>query len=204
MKAVFQERPALPKYSVVWDPDIVLAYIKGLGVNRRLSILQLSRKLVILMLLQSGQRGQTLHMLDVRNMVLTFSKVTFGIGEPLKTSGPGQHLSEVRFGAYAPHRSLCVVTALKVYLKRTLDVRGTVQKLFLATRPPVRAASRATLRRWAKEVLVAAGIDMKIFAPSSTRAASVSKASLRLSTATIIRTVGWSSDSVFGKFYKNP
>ena len=83
MKAVFNLKPALPRYNITWDPQIVLNYIVGLGPNNRLTILQLSRKLVMLMLLLPGQRGQTLHQLDVRNMFLTPSKVIFTLGDLL-------------------------------------------------------------------------------------------------------------------------
>ena len=49
-----------------------------------------------------------------------------------------------------------------------------------------------------------AGIDTA-FAPHSTRAAATSKAkSHGIPLNTIIRTAGWSSMSVFGKFYDKP
>ena len=80
MKAVFNLKPALPRYNVTWDPGVVLNYIRGSGPNKRLTIIQLSRKLVMLMLLQSGQRGQTLNLLDVRNMFFYISKSYFYCG----------------------------------------------------------------------------------------------------------------------------
>ena len=117
MKAVFNEKPVFPRCDLTWDPQLVLTYLVGLGSNQRLSILELSRKLVMLMLLLSGQRGQTLHLLDTRNMFFTPSKVTFTLGDPLKTSGPKRHLSQLTFKAYAPDKRLCVHTALVSYLK---------------------------------------------------------------------------------------
>lgn len=84
----------------------------------------------MLMLLQSGQRGQTLHLLDVRNMFFTPSQVTFTLGDPLKTSGPMNHLSQIAFKAYAPDRTLCVHTALVSYLERTLVARGKETSMF--------------------------------------------------------------------------
>lgn len=41
----------------------------------------------MLMLLVSGQRGQTLHVLDIRNMILSDSSVSFSIGDFLKNFG---------------------------------------------------------------------------------------------------------------------
>lgn len=53
--------------------------------------------------------------------------------------------------------------------------------------------------------MCAAGIDINIFKPHSTRAASSSAAfARRLPMATILKTVGWKSDSVFRKFYNKP
>ena len=88
MKAVFQERPSFPRYYTTWDPDIVLTHIRSLGPNEGLSLIQLSKKLVMLMLLVSGQRGQSLHLLDTINMTVTSSEVSFCIGDLLKTSRP--------------------------------------------------------------------------------------------------------------------
>ena len=55
------------------------------------------------MLLLSGQRGQTLHLLDIRNLSLSESQAVFGIGD-LKNSRPGAHPSVLVFEAY-PHDS---------------------------------------------------------------------------------------------------
>ena len=202
MKAVFHYKPALPRYNSTWDPEVVLNYIKRMGKNNEMSIINLSRKLSVLMLLQSGQRGQTIMAFDIRNMDLQKSIVTFKIGELLKTSRPNHHLGEVRFKAYAPDRRLCVVTALKTYLKRTLDNRGAVQQLFLTTKPPHKGISRDTLRRWPLQIMGNAGINMDIFKAYSVRHASTSKAASKLPLATIIQTVGWTSKSVFGKYYQ--
>ena len=35
MKAVFHLKPALPRYNITWDPQVVLKYIVGLGPNKR-------------------------------------------------------------------------------------------------------------------------------------------------------------------------
>ena len=204
MRAVFQERPALPRYGALWDPDIVLAYLKNLGPNKGLTILLLAGKLLLLMLLLSGQRMQTLHVLNIQDMVVTSDCVIFQIRSLLKTSRPNHHLAELRFGAYTLDSSLCVVEAMNTYLERTSLDRGSVNSLFLTTRAPFKAASRDTLRNWAKKIMASAGIDMKKFGPGSTRGASSSKAGLRLTSDEIVASVGWSATSTFGRFYKRP
>ena len=204
LKSVFQQRPALPRYNSTWDPNIVLDYLKTLGPNRLLTVLQLSRKLAFLMLLLSGHRCQLLHLLDTRNMDLTTSTAKFKIGDLLKTTRPGHHMSEVSFRAYAPDRRLCILTALTAYLRRTLESRGAVTQLFITSKPPYRAASRDSLRRWIRQLMVAAGIDINMFAPHSIRSAVTSKAATTLPLMTILNTIGWSSSSTFTRYYNKP
>lgn len=204
MKAVFNEKPVFPRYNLTWDPQLVLTHLAGLGPNKHLSLLQLSRKLVMLMLLQSGQRGQTLHLFDTRNMFFTPSRVTFTLGDPLKTSGPNSHISQITFKAYAPDRRLCVHTALVSYLQRTLDTRGKVTSLFLTTTVPRKAASRDTLRRWTRDLMGSAGVDLSIFSPHSTRSASSSTAAKYLPLSTIVKAIGWSKSSTFTTYYHKP
>ena len=204
MKSVFQSRPALPRNQTRWDPDIVLKFIEKLGPNEEIPTLMLSKKLTMLLLLQSGQRGQTIHLLDIRNMSLTDTRASFRIRDLLKTSRPGHHLSEVSFDAFIPNSRLCVVTTLRDYLARTQEVRGNTTSLLLTSRTPVRPASRDTIRRWTRDIMKYSGIDVSIFAPHSTRGASCGKAKLVLPIDTIIDTIGWSKDSVFRKFYDKP
>ena len=67
----------------------------------------------MLCLVLSGQCGQTAHLLDIRYITLTFSRVAFAIGDLAKTSRPGSHLDEVSYLSYAPDCRLCIVTVLK-------------------------------------------------------------------------------------------
>ena len=156
----------------------------------------------MLMAILSGVRGQVLHLLDVQNMTIEADYVSFRISEPTKTSRPGRHMQELKFMAYPHMRSLCVVFYLKMYLKRTLNVRWTVKKLFLTYGRVGRAASRDTIRRWIRDVMEAAGIDLNIFNPHSTRSASTSAARSGVSLRTILRTAGWFSASSYQRHYK--
>jgi hypothetical protein len=190
MKSVFQEKPALPRYQTTWDPDIVLSFIKSLGPNRKLDIAMLAKKVTMLLLLLSGQRCQTIHLLDTRNMTLTKSKLEFRIGDLLKTSRPKHHLSQISFKAYAPDRRLCIVTAVKQYLERTAATRNGVTRLLLTTKKPIKEVSCDTVRRWTKNVMEAAGLDMTIFAAHSNRAATTSTAAKRLPLKTLTLLAG--------------
>ena len=202
MKSVFNQRPTLPKTAVTWEVDKVLAYLKSLSPVRFISVKLLTWKLTMLLLLLAGQRGQSIALLDVRNMTLTYSKATFRIGDLVKQTRPGKHVKELAYKAYAPDRRLCILTVLKEYLKRTLIVRGSTKALLLTYGKPVHAASRGSISRWTKMVLSEAGIDMTMFTPHSTR--STSKAATKLKLSTILATAGWSRESTFRKYYQKP
>ena len=201
MRAAFNVRPSLPKTLVTWDVNVVLCYLRTLSPGCSIPMIDLTKKLVLLLLLLSGQRGQTITLLDTRNMTLTKSSVTFRVGDPIKTTRPNRHIEELRFRAYAPDRRLCIVTALSHYLKRTAAIRPSTV-LILTTKYPFQPASRDTIRRWTKDLLTSAGIDMSIFSPHSTRAAATSKAACHVPLQTILKTAGWANPSTFVKYYQ--
>ena len=202
MKAAFNVKPVLPKTIITWDVDKVLLYLRSLSPVRSLSLYNLSRKLVTLLLLLSGQRGQTMTVLDIRNISISKSKVSLRIGELLKTSRPNFHQQELSFVGYAPDRRLCIIKVLNEYIDRTEPLRGSVTRLFITTRPPYVAVSRDTIARWTKQTLSDAGVDMTIFTPHSTRSASTSKAASNIPLDTIMKTAGWTQESTFSKYYK--
>ena len=63
LKGVFQEKPTLPRYSVTWDPAILLSYLKTLSPVKDLTLKMLTLKTVALLGLLSPQRCQTLYFL---------------------------------------------------------------------------------------------------------------------------------------------
>ena len=205
LKGIYNQKPALPRNSVTWDISILLNFLRKLSPAKMLDLKQLSLKLLMLCLVLSGQRGQTMHLLDLRNMSLTSSRVSFVIGDLAKTSKPGNHVEELSYLAYAPDRRLCALTVLSCYLERTRNIRGSETRLFLTLRQPHTAASRDILRRWEKSALAEAGINMGIFKPHSVRSTSTSfAAQTRLSLDTILRTAGWFHETTFSKYYHMP
>ena len=55
LKGVFQEKPTLPRYSVTWDPAILLSYLKTLSPVKELTLKMLTYKTVGLLGLLSAQ-----------------------------------------------------------------------------------------------------------------------------------------------------
>ena len=206
LKGIFNLRPALPKTSVTWDPAIVLNFLKKWHPAKNLDLLQLSMKVVMLCLLITGQRGQTVWKMDLRNMAWPNKNdkekiVTCSFGDPLKTTDKKNHQKQLSFEAYPHDKALCVVHYLQRYVKRTENLRGEENRLFITSRQPHNKVARSTIAQWTKKVLAKSGIDTATFTPHSTRAASTSKAANRVCLKTIMKTAGWRRSSTFGKFY---
>ena len=142
----------------------------------KLSLKELTLKLVVLILLVSGQRGQTVHSLSFDHMVSVNNCYTFQIVDHLKQSRPGVKNPLVELRPFKD-KTLCAVTTLKEYLTRTQSIRGSESQLFISYNRPFRRVSRETISRWFKVVLTDFGIDTSRFKPHSTRAASTSTAS---------------------------
>ena len=202
IKGVFASRPVIPKTNVIWDPQIVLKYLKRLSPCKKLNLSVLTWKLAVLTALLTGQRAQSLHMIDIRNISISNSKVKIRFGDLLKQSRPGFQLNEITIKAYAPDKRLCLIVLLNEYLNRVKNLRGENFRLFLTTQPPYKAASQQTIARWIKQTLAKAGLDVSIFSPHSTRSAATTKAnSANIPLLTILKTAGWSCESTFAKYY---
>ena len=204
-RGVFLQRPSLPKCGVTWDVSIVLNTLRSMAPSVDLSLLDLSRKLVTLLAILTGQRAQTLHVLNIHNITVSDSWIKLRTGELLKQSRPGYHLPELSLASYPDEPNICVVTLLRLYLNRTHELRGSAGQLFISSQAPHRPVTRSTISRWIKDILRKAGIDLSIFTPHSTRAASTSAALAKnVPLHTILRTAGWSSDCSFRKYYNKP
>ncbi len=66
LKGVLQSKPPRSKPSEIWDPRIVLDFIKTMPQDSELSLLDLGCKAVTLTALVSGQRVQTIAALTIR------------------------------------------------------------------------------------------------------------------------------------------
>ena len=103
---------------------MVLSYLATLHPVESLTLKELMLKLVMLLLLVSGLRGQTSHLLDINHMFVSDDKYTFAIPNHLKQSQPGVPNPRVVLESFEQSSS-CVVTTLKAYLVRTKALRVT-------------------------------------------------------------------------------
>ena len=135
-------------------------YLRSCRLLKR-SLKELTLKLVSLTWLLSSQRSQSIQMIAIRNITLTnhVFKVCF---RDVKTTRPGFQQEGLK--AYAPDRSLCVVTLAMMYLERTKLLRGESQIwLFISYQKLYANVSRDTIRMWVIIVMRRAGLNTLIF-----------------------------------------
>ena len=124
MRGIFALRPALPKHDYTWDVSTVLEFLKKWSPPKALDLLSLSSKLAMLLLLLTGQRGQSIHSLHVDDLECSGSELIVRFSELLKHSRPGSHVHEIVIPGYA-EPGLCVVTTFLEYIKRPKALRST-------------------------------------------------------------------------------
>jgi len=205
LKGVFEQKPALPRYSAIWDVNIVLQYLKQYPSYDKISLKEITLKLTALLAILTGQRCQTLHLLDITNMQLLDDKCLFYIAQPVKQSTPNRHLKPIELLTYEDEQ-LCVIMCIKTYLTMTKHLRKpNVSSLLISFNKPHNAVNKDTISRWVKTVLKGAGINIKAYGAHSTRAAATSAAKVKgLSISRIMNSAGWSNDKTFAKFYNLP
>lgn len=202
MKGVFEQRPALPRYSSTWNVNVIFDYIRKQPSVHLLSLRDLTRRLAFLLCLLSGQRCQTISVLSIDNMSIDDSKATFVITEKLKHTRAGTHQKPLKFLAYPTDRNLCAVTHLKAYLDKTSALRKDEKQLFISIIRPYKAVSRETISQWIKSFMTAAGIDTSVYKSHTTRAASTSfLATRQCDVNDIMGAVGWTKEETFQRFY---
>jgi integrase len=202
-KGVSRLRPPTSKYNTTWDASIVLKFLSGWDNNDKLSLKDITLKLVSLLALCSAQRVQTLSSLLLSGVIFNRNSVIINISKQLKTTKPGQGL-QMNFSKYKDIK-LCLFSCLKEYVNRTADIRNG-ENLIIITKAPYGPACSQTISNWLKKVLDFAGIDINQFSSHSYRHSSTSKAlSLGVSLDSIFKSAGWSENSkVFAKFYNKP
>ena len=96
---------------------VVLNYLDSLGPASRLDLKTLTKNLTTLPGLLTGQRCQTLTMLDTKPMQETPEKYIFTIAVKLKTTNLGKDLEPINIEAYNTNVNLCVVSHLRTTWK---------------------------------------------------------------------------------------
>ena len=79
MKGIFELRPSFPRYKSIWDVNIVFNHLRNQPIVHELTLKDLTIQVTFLLLLLSGQRCQTIHLLNLDNMNLSIDKCEFVI-----------------------------------------------------------------------------------------------------------------------------
>lgn len=205
MKGIYNLRPPQTRYTKMWDMNKVLGYLKNLGQNKDLTIKQISLKTAMLLAILAGRRLHTLHQLDKTHMDIcdVSRKVVCQIPGLIKTSKPSKPNKPIVYRAYTKDLLLCPVACIKEYMKvRATLVGNSTTEFFISHGKPHHPISKDTLARWVKDVMREAGIDVSVFKPHSTRAASTSKAyALGVPLSDILKQGQWSNAKTFFTFY---
>ena len=195
LKGAKSVRPARPRYSVTWNPNIVTSYLKSCD---NVTLKEITHNLVMLIALVTGQRAQTLHALKINDMTIEEELISFTLSSSLKIRGPGEVIELVPF----TDEKLCIVTLLHKYLFKTKDIRQGCDELFISINRPHGPVTVDTIRRWVLKVLKASGVNTSLFKAHSTRSASASAAfRKKVSLKSILKAGLWRSANVFTKFY---
>ncbi|XP_011883675.1 PREDICTED: uncharacterized protein LOC105570834 [Vollenhovia emeryi] len=166
-KGVGVLKPPRPKYDYVWDPTPVLAKLASFYPHDTLPLKVLSKKLVLLLALGTGQRVQTLASFRI-SQILFNDKLIIRIPDRLKTSAPGRSQPLFCFSPFAGNENLCIFSLMKTYIEVTKDLRSSSgDKLFVSCTKPYRAVGPQTISRWIRSGLEECGVRTDLFTAHS-------------------------------------
>ena len=178
LSGCYNLNPPRPRYDFSWDPAVVFAALTSWGDNESLSLMDLSRKSVILLALASFLRVSEIANIAFHSLNFFDTGLSFSLFKPRKAqrSGPLQTISLSKF----MNQTICPVQTISSYVNKTQLLRSHQTEkdhLFIGVTTPHRAVSSSTLSRWIKSVLSSAGVDTTVFSGHSTRSAAASSAS---------------------------
>lgn len=205
-KGVAVLKPPRPRYDYVWDPAPVIAKLALIYPYDSIGMSVITRKLVLLLALGTGQRAQTLASLRTSQIFLD-EKLTILVPDRIKTSAPGRSQPYFCCSRFEGHENLCIVRLMEHYMNRTRDLRQPIcDSLLIALNKPHKGVTSQTISRWIKQELDECGVDTSRFTAHSTRHASTSRAAAKgISLDLIKRAAGWTGESrVFARFYNRP
>lgn len=205
LKGCYNENPPRPKYTMMWDPEVVLEFMRKSTATEELNLSTLSRKLATLLALSTLMRTAELAAIDRNSVVISTSGASFSLGKPRKTQSSGQ-LKTFNLTTF-PDKRVCPVHCLGYYILVTDFLRSESNRhsLFIGLVTPHKSVTGNTIGRWIKGYLSSAGVDTSVFSAHSTRGAAASKAAESgESVNSILRAGGWSRQSTFARFYRRP
>lgn len=206
-KGLCNLKPPQAKYETTWDPQLVLDYLEGYFPLEKLTLKDLTLKLVTLIALTTAHRVQTISKISLDNIKRYDDRIEIKITERVKTTSRTNILPLLVLPFCKENEKICVATTLLRYIKVTKNLRGHNEKrLFITHLKPHRPPHKETLSKWIKSILELSGVDTNIFSAHSTRHAATSAASRSgVNIESIRKAAGWSKGSnTFNKHYNRP
>ena len=203
-KYFYQARPLRPRYSTFWPVSKLLNFLKSWHPMESLSLKNLSLRTIALLALTSSDRGQTLHLASLDNMVIEENSLKFVVKDRVKTTR--KVLRPTVIDCVSSNiEELDVSSYVKYYLDSTKDIRiVNNRKLFISWKTK-KNVTKSTLARWLTIVLKAAGIDTSTFTAHSYRGAGLSSAFQRGASINQIMNAGnWKNADIFHNYYCAP
>ena len=155
--------------SPVWDINVVMDHLASWPHYSRLSLMELSQKTLVLILLSTMRRKCEAHRLSIARMTRSVEAFTFLLTILGKNYSDSYNAcQEFTIHRFARCPEKCPYTALCFYLKATKPMRRCTKQLFITTTGAGMPAHPDTLAQWVKDTLQGAGIDMPIFKLHST------------------------------------
>lgn len=199
MKGIFSLKAPIPRSNKIWDPSVVLNFLRSLGNNDKLTLEVLLQKCATLLALCSSKRVSELAALNLDECSTDGEVLVFILRRTKnRRMGPAH---EARVQAFNEDPTLCPVKCINELMTRTKDIRSS-PNLLISWRKPYGAVSPDTVSRWIKVILEKAGIQG--FSAHSTRSASTSKAAVAgVRVEEILKAANWSrGGSTFARFYQ--
>ena len=167
MKRVIELKPGLPRYSEIWDDNVVLDYLKTFADINTMTLKKLTLKLTMLLCLTTGQRGQTIHKINVNCIQELPDRCRIIVNNKLKQTKSGGHQKPLEICVFDEDHEICVVRNLQEYLRRTKQRRKQHSQLLLSYIKPFKPVSKDIISSWVKQVYKSAGVDIEQYSAHS-------------------------------------
>ena len=179
---------------------MVIDYFASQKDNSELSLMELSQKTAVLLLLSTSKRPSEIRNISLESYKCFPARIMFTIPTYTKTLKRLQD-RKIVIRKYVGCPQVCPYKALVHYIEVTTPIHKT-QKLLIVTRGDGTGIAGTTLARWTKVIMAKAGIDTNYFKPYSTRAAAVSNAAKTTgSLLQVLKMGSWKKSSTSFQFY---
>ena len=155
----------------------------------------------MLIALVTGQRCQSIHLIDLGSIHNNADHYSFVVRDLVKQSAPGRKQRDLILPFFKEDYRVCVYSVLTENINRTLPHWGGVTRFFLSFVKPLEAVLKDGISRWIKTVMIQSGINVTVFKPHSNRAASTGKAnSCQVPVDVILQAASWKADCTLRSF----